>query len=105
MPMGEGAVRKRRRLKGVEIRPGAVREARHEAGLSLAGVAGEDLTRAAIHLIETGRARPSMPTLELISRRTGKPVSFFLAGAARDRGSGWPDSRLLRVQEASEMGD
>jgi tetratricopeptide (TPR) repeat protein len=105
MPMGEGAVRKRRRLKGVEIRPGAVREARHEAGLSLAGVAGEALTRAAIHLIETGRARPSMPTLELISRRTGKPVSFFLAGAARDRGSGWPDSRLLRVQEAAEMGD
>jgi tetratricopeptide (TPR) repeat protein len=45
-----------------------------------------------------------MPTLELISRRTGKPVSFFLAGAAKERGFGWPDSRLLRVQEAAEMG-
>jgi tetratricopeptide (TPR) repeat protein len=101
----EGAAHKRRRLRGVEIRPGSVREARQEAGLSLAGVAGQDLTRAAIHLIETGRARPSMPTLELISRRTGKPVSFFLASAAKDRGFGWPDSRVLKVQQASEMGD
>ena len=64
----------------MEIRPGAVREARLEAGLSLADVADGQLTRAAIHLIEAGRSRPSMPTLELISRQTGKPINFFLAG-------------------------
>jgi tetratricopeptide (TPR) repeat protein len=105
-PREEGVVRRRRRLKGVEIRPAAVREARQEAGLSLAGVAGSEITRAAIHLIETGRARPSMPTLELIARRTGKPVNFFLAAGAKDRRSGgWPDSRMLLVQEAAETGD
>lgn len=78
----------RRRLPGVSVRAGAVREARQSAGLSLAQVAGSDLTRAAIHLVETGRARPSMPTLELIARRTGRPVSFFLEG-----GAGAPDVR------------
>jgi tetratricopeptide (TPR) repeat protein len=31
-----------------------------------------------VHLIEKGKARPSMPTLELIARRTGQPVSYFL---------------------------
>ena len=68
----------RPRLKGVDVRPGSVRQARLEAGLSLAQVAGGDITRAAIHLIENGRSRPSMPTLELIARRTGRPVSYFL---------------------------
>ena len=67
------------RLKGVDIRPGSARQARQEAGLSLSAVAGTEVTRAAIHLVESGRSRPSMPTLDLIARRTGKPVSFFLA--------------------------
>jgi tetratricopeptide (TPR) repeat protein/transcriptional regulator with XRE-family HTH domain len=72
------AVRVRRRLPGLRVRPGAVREARHEAGLSLAGVARGDLSRTAIFLIETGKSNPTLPTLELISERTGKPVEFFL---------------------------
>lgn len=70
--------RKRPRLKGVDVRPGSVKQARLEAGMSLAQVAGADITRAAIHLIENARSRPSMPTLELIARRTGRPLSFFL---------------------------
>ena len=45
------------------------------------------VTAPAIYLIETGRTRPSLPTLEHIARRTGKPVEYFLAepvGAADD---------------------
>jgi len=42
-------------------------------------VAGREISRAAIHLIETGKSRPSRRTLELIARRTGRPISFFLA--------------------------
>jgi tetratricopeptide (TPR) repeat protein len=56
-----------------------VRQARLEAGLSLADVAGHQVSKAAIHLIETGRSRPSMRTLRLIAGRTNKPLSFFLA--------------------------
>jgi tetratricopeptide (TPR) repeat protein len=62
-----------------------VREARIEAGLSLADVAGHQVTRAAIHLIETGQARPSVRTLRLIAVRTKKPLSYFLAEEVVER--------------------
>ena len=65
------------------MRPGAVKQARAESGLSLADIAAGRVTRAAIHLIETGRARPSMPVLEMIAERTGRPVSWFLAPGGR----------------------
>jgi tetratricopeptide (TPR) repeat protein/DNA-binding XRE family transcriptional regulator len=68
----------RRRLPGLKVRPGAVKQARTEAGLSLAGVARADLSRTAIFLIETGKSNPTLPTLELIAERTGKPVQYFL---------------------------
>jgi tetratricopeptide (TPR) repeat protein len=63
-----------------------VKQARQEAGLSLAKVGAGHVTAPAIFLIETGRTRPSLPTLEHIARRTGKPVDFFLAdpGGATD---------------------
>ena len=72
-------VARRRRGVGIEIRPGAVREARQAAGLTLAAVAGEELTRAAIHRVETGLAKPSLTTLQLIASRTCRPLSYFLA--------------------------
>jgi tetratricopeptide (TPR) repeat protein len=72
----------RRRLPGVTIKPGSVKQARHEAGLSLAQVGKGRVTAPAIYLIETGRTRPSLPTLEHIAQRTGKPVEFFLADPA-----------------------
>ena len=75
-----GAGRSRhRRLPGVDLRPGAVKQARAEAGLSLAQVGKGLVTAPAIYLIETGRTRPSLPTLEHIARKTGKTVEFFLA--------------------------
>ncbi len=58
---------------------GAVKQARQEAGLSLAQVGKGHVTAPAIFLIETGRTRPSLPTLEHIALRTNKPVEFFLA--------------------------
>ncbi len=63
----------------MNVRPGAVRQARLDAGLSLAQLGKGHVTAPAIYLVETGRTRPSLPTLEHIARRTGKPVEFFLA--------------------------
>ena len=77
------SVTRRRRGVGLEIRPGSVRDARQAAGLSLAAVAGLDLTRAAIHRVETGLAKPSLQTLQLISSRTGQPLSYFLQENAK----------------------
>ncbi len=54
----------RRRLPGVNLRMGAVKQARREAGLSLAQVGKGHVTAPAIFLIETGRTRPSLPTLD-----------------------------------------
>lgn len=77
--------KKQGRPKGIEVRPEAVRQARIEAGLSLAQVAEGEVTRAAIHLVETGRMRPSMRTLQLIARKTRQPISYFLPeGEASD---------------------
>jgi tetratricopeptide (TPR) repeat protein/DNA-binding XRE family transcriptional regulator len=76
---GHGPKSSRRRLPGVTLKPGSVKQARQEAGLSLAQVGKGHVTAPAIYLIETGRTRPSLPTLEHIAHRTGKPVEFFLA--------------------------
>jgi len=78
----QGPKTTRRRLPGVTIKPGSVKQARHEAGMSLAQVGKGRVTAPAIYLIETGRTRPSLPTLEHIAQRTGKPVEFFLADPA-----------------------
>jgi tetratricopeptide (TPR) repeat protein len=70
--------RYRGRRQGVAVREGSVEEARREARLTLAQVAGDRLSRTAIHLIEKGRTRPSMETLQQIARQTRKPIDFFL---------------------------
>ena len=92
----------RKRGRGIEIRPGSVREARLQAGLSLAEGAGGDLTRAAIHLVEHGRSRPSMRTLELIAERTAQPVAFFLPGGV---GSALNATELEAVERLVEIED
>src|ERR1700693_3250624 len=84
-PAGDGPreIRKatsgrRGRRRGVEIKPGTVKQARSDAGLSLAQVAGSEISRTAISFVETGKAKPSLETLKLIAERTGRPIDFFL---------------------------
>jgi tetratricopeptide (TPR) repeat protein len=61
----------------VPIDPDLVRQARLKAGLSLAQVAGSELTRQAVHLIETGKVQPSARSLQVIARRLGVPAHTF----------------------------
>ena len=92
----------RRRLPGLKVRPGAVRLARIEAGVRHAGVAGQDLSRTAIFLIETGKSNPTLPTLELIADRTGKPIEYFLDDELPTSGPGidYPEiEQLLASQD------
>lgn len=63
--------------------------------MSLADVAGSDVSRTMIHFIEHGRARPSERVLELIAERTGKPVSYFLVSPA-EASSGDAEELLSR---------
>lgn len=66
----------------------------------MAQLAGRELTRQAIFLIEAGRTRPSMRTLELIATRTGKPKESFLR-KRREEQSSHPemgDSAVVELQ-------
>ena len=93
----------------MDVRPGAVSEARAASGLSLARLGAPHLTRAAIHRIEKGLSRPSLRSLTLIAERTGKPLSFFLAIA--DWQSQPPAMELERLiaearfDDAMELGE
>lgn len=69
---------------GLNLRPGRAAKARKEAGLSLRALAGGQLSANALHLIEQGRSRPTLPTLRLIAERTGKPIEYFLGPGQRE---------------------
>src|SRR5690348_3169972 len=62
------AMRRGLRGSGVPVDPARVREARREAGLSLAQLAGDEVSRTFLHFVEHGRSRPSQAVLALIAR-------------------------------------
>jgi transcriptional regulator with XRE-family HTH domain len=82
------SVRRGVRGSGMSVDPARVREARHAAGLSLAALAGDDVSRTFIHFIETGQARPSKAVLDLIARRTRKPIGYFLRPGGQEPSDG-----------------
>jgi len=84
----------------VTIDPDLVRQARLKAGLSLAQVAGSDLTRQAVHLIETGKVRPSMRSLQIIARRLG--VSALTFQVPVDAGAEVPHRRAAELERLCE---
>lgn len=58
-----------------------VRSARHEAGLSQAQLAGDELTKGFISQIESGLVRPSIRSLQHIASKLGRPLDYFIADA------------------------
>lgn len=71
--------------RGVTIDSDALRRARAQAGLSLAQVAaGLPITRQAVQLYESGKARPRMATLRLIAERLNTPVEALMADPGPD---------------------
>ena len=95
-------MRERARGRGLAVNPQRIRQARIAAGLSLADVAGDTVSRTFILLVEKGRSRPSMRVLEHIASRTGRPVEYFLepeeAGALAKAG----DTLAADITEAAE---
>jgi tetratricopeptide (TPR) repeat protein len=85
----------------VEVDPRLIRRARLDSGLSMAQLAGSEVTRQAIFLIETGKTRPSMRTLELIASRTGKPAAYFMRPP--DGAHGGPVSNGYQVEELEAL--
>jgi tetratricopeptide (TPR) repeat protein/DNA-binding XRE family transcriptional regulator len=100
--MGKPSGRRGRR-RGVEIKPGTVKQARLEAGLSLGQVARGDISRTAIYFVETGKAKPSLETLKLISERTGRPLDYFLVSPTREDRS--PSVAVMEIERLLASGD
>jgi tetratricopeptide (TPR) repeat protein len=64
-------------------------------------LAGSDVTRQTIFLIEAGKSRPSMRTLEIIASRTGKAVRYFLMAPGANSppsGRAVADARVEELQ-------
>lgn len=57
-----------------------IRRIRHQRGMSLASVGGEDFTRAFLNQVEMGKARPSVRVLRVIASRLGTDVDYLLEG-------------------------
>ncbi len=55
-----------------------LRQARLEAGLSQRQLCGQVITRNMLSQIESGKAKPSMSTLQYLAGQLGKSVGFFL---------------------------
>ena len=55
-----------------------LKQARIEAGLSQRQLCGQEITRNMLSQIESGKAKPSMQTLQYLAQQLGKPVSWFL---------------------------
>lgn len=89
--------RKGRRI-GVAVRAEAIKAARLEAGLTLAQLGGSQLTRAAVHLIENGKAKPSLESLQLIARRTGKRLEDFLVDPKSAAAGLQVEAQLARLE-------
>jgi tetratricopeptide (TPR) repeat protein/DNA-binding XRE family transcriptional regulator len=86
----------------VEIRPGSVKQARAEAGLSLGQIARGDISRTAIYFVETGKAKPSIETLRLIADRTGRPLDYFLSEPIE---APLPAAKIAELERLMATGD
>ncbi len=71
-----------------------LKQARLEAGLSQRQLCGDTITRNMLSQIENGSARPSFSTLQILSSRLGKPLSYFMENA--------PSENLALLHQASQ---
>lgn len=79
-----------------------LRQARLEKGLSQRQLCGQELTRNMLSQVESGSARPSMDTLQLLARRLGKPVSWFLD----EETAQLPNQQVMeQLRQAFDAGD
>ena len=68
--------------------------------MSLGQVAQTDISRTAIYFVETGKAKPSMETLQLIATRTKKPIDFFIGEAGAS-----DETAMAEVERLVSIGD
>ena len=80
-----------------------LKQARLEAQLSQRQLCGDIITRNMLSQIENGTAKPSYATLQALSRRLGKPVSYFLEDAPSQNIALLQQAQTLPAQEALSL--
>lgn len=80
-----------------------IRELRLERGLTQAQLAGGELTKGFISMVETGRARLSIHSAQILADRLGIPVGDLLREAAPDVQD--LEIQLLRAEQDLLLGD
>ena len=78
-----------------------LRQARIDAGLSQRQLCGQEITRNMLSQIESGKARPSMTTLQYLAAQLDKPVSYFL----EDGNQSPSDAALENARQSFARGD
>lgn len=80
-----------------------IKRLREQLGLSQQQVAGTEMTRAFISLVENGRCNPSPESLRIIAQRLGKPPGYFMS-EGEETASQTVLVLLRNVQRALEQG-
>lgn len=65
-----------------------IHQARLEAGMTLAELGGEDLSRSFLSLVENGKSRISLGGLKILADRLGKPITYFFTDTVAARMEG-----------------
>lgn len=80
-----------------------IRVLRLERGLSQRQLAGKEMSRGFISMLECGRTLPSERTLRILAQRLGKPVGFFRRRAPED-GTGVVQTLIEDASRKAESG-
>jgi tetratricopeptide (TPR) repeat protein len=72
-----------------------IRKLRKELNMSQSALAGNELTKGTISLIENGKVKPTIRSLEFIAKQLGRPLSFFTGDLKYD----------LNIEELSSIID
>ena len=87
------------------------RSARLEAGLSQSQLCRDVVSRNMLSQIESGTAKPSLSTLEILAQRLGKPVGWFfgedteISGGRSQAEEAWSAYKDGRLSEAARILD
>lgn len=81
-----------------------IRTIRQQLSLSQQQLAGAELTRAFISLVEQDKCQPSTQSLQILARRLDKPIEYFLEKQDNDEVEAI-DLLLLASDRALEAGD
>lgn len=81
-----------------------IRTLRLKFSLSQQQLAGKELTRAFISLVEQDKCQPSTQSLQILARRLGKPIEYFLEKQDNDEVEAI-ELLLLAADRALERGD